>query len=659
MNFSGIEFHLRNMHKGIHLIRRSTFEQKVWKYILQYQNKNIKYKSNIRVRVDYALRSLCRDKVLEEYLHSKKYHIDNIGVFVNPFRYAPKAAVLLLYSPDAVAIDISVKSGQNNTVYKDVSSTKKYHRISITGLEEGDNHISLSLMDMNQKVICEREFDLYIPGGQTMDPYPIVKTENMTDSAYPHILITGGDLTPFVFNTNGSLMHFIRFKNFRTSTYGVYPFKRHKYLWPLRNIGAPSFANPHSCLLYEMDYMGRINRTYHIKHGIHHYVLEMPNGNLLTCSSSGEHYSTLKEGHTEDILVEIERETGNIVRKVYLKDLFGDKFIDQVDWVHANYLEYNQEEDSLTICMRNIHSVIKINWTTLEVQWLLSLPELWNDTKLKDKLLLPQGKVDYSFQAHAAYEVTDYKYAKEGYRYYLIFDNHRLNRRPIKGYKEDGYSYINIYAIDEKDMTVTQEKHFQIDLSIVRSNARYDGDSNRLFNMSGCMARENEEFRGKIEEYDYDSGALLNRWCILEDFFSAYQFEWKSDDYCAPYVIDEQYQYVCGDADELSLSKELMPIAEMKADLVCFDKPFLEEYFMYFYTKDHSIDKLVFVGKNGAYERDYTDTWQTYRIHMERTYYCVVSLANLPADKYTIMIQKDGKLYNTSYYINITKPMVL
>ncbi len=653
MDFSGIEFHFNNMQKGVSFISQSIFEAKVQKYVRQYQKKKVTYNTNIRIREEFALTSLCRDKVLEQYLHSKKYHLNNIGVLVNPFLHAPKAAVLLLYSAKAVSVDITMQSAQKNTVYNDKSSMKRYHRISVTGLETGYNEISLTIYNSEHKKITEKKFHIYMLDSCEMAPAPIVKTETTTTSAYPHILITGGDVNPFVFNTNGSVMHHMKFKQFRTSTYGVYQFNRNKFLWPIRNVGAPSFANPHACLLYEMDFMGRIKRTYHIKHGIHHFVLEMPNGNLLTCSSSCEKYSRIKEGHTEDTLVEIERTTGKIVRKVYLKDIFGDKYIDQVDWVHANYLEYNEEEDSLTICMRNIHSVIKINWTTLEVQWLLSLPELWKDTELNDKLLLPQGDVNYSFQAHAAYEIRNYPYAKDGYRYYIIFDNHRLNRRPIAGQEEDGNSYINVYAIDENRRTVEQEKHFRIDMSIVRSNARYDQESNRLFNMSGCLLRKYTDYRGKVEEYDYESNQLLNRWYIIEDFFSAYKFEWKSDDYCEPYNIDENYDYECGDAERFVPCEVKAPFEKEVISEEYFYKPFLEEHYLYFYTKDHTIDSLLLIGEKHSYEHNYTDTWQVEKIHVNRTYYCVLTLEGLPADKYQVEVQRDGKVYDTEYYIEI------
>lgn len=193
-----------------------------------------------------------------------------------------------------------------------------------------------------------------------------------------------------------------------------------------------------------------------------------------------------------------------------------------VDWIHGNSLEYNEEEDTMLICMRNIHTFARIRWSTGELIWFFSIPAMWKDTEIYEKLLKPVGEVNYIFQAHAAYEIADLRGDNNGIRYYLVYDNHRLNRRPIEGYSEDGHSYMNIYAVNEQDMTVRQVKHLKIDMSIVRSNARYDAQSGHIFNMAGCGWREIEGYRGKIEEYDCDSEQLLNRWYIKDDFFAAY-----------------------------------------------------------------------------------------------------------------------------------------
>ncbi len=676
---SNIKFRLDNIQKGVVFISKRQFEEKAAELAGKYENrragkpepvrggkgqdtdgepgvaqKSYSIETNIRKRSDFALVSMCRDLVVEQYLQGGRYTFRRIGVLINPFRFAPKSVVLLFCTRIPVRVGIEMRSGSGHVHYRDETEAERCHRISVTGLEKGRNEITLSLLDENGLVLKKRTIHVTYRNSPNMEENPIVRTENNAPCAYDRILITGGDLNPFIFQPDGSLFHYLKFARFTTGNYGVYSFRRNWFLWPVREVGAPSFGNPHSPLLYEMDFMGRISRTWHVRDGLHHFVCELPNGNLAAFSSSNERYGAeMPEGHTEDTILELERTTGKIVRRIYLKDLLGEEHADMVDWVHGNSMEYDPEEDSMLICMRNIHSVLKFNWTTLEVQWLLSLPSFWKGTEIESKVLTPVGEVDYSFQAHAAYEIREFRGRDNGYRFYMVYDNHRLNRRPLEGQAEDGHSYINVYGVDEKLGLVRQIRHHQVDMSIVRSNARYEDATGHLFNMAGCMTRDHTKERGKVEEYDYESGRLLNRWTIRNDFFSGYGFTWRSDDYKAPLGLTADYAYAIGEADRLVPVEGSFELTEERIDERYFKKPVLEEEYLYFRTRDHSITALVLYGKKYCYERDYSDTWQTVKIHMDQPYSCVVSLKGLRPDTYQVRVLWEGKLYTTEYEIAI------
>ncbi len=667
MNLKSIKYRLENFQPGVVVIPYNKFETDVMRYKEKYRGR--RYGSNIRQRDDYSFISRCRDKVIEEYLYSGKYTFHRIGVIINPFRFAPKSAVLLFHYPDEVRVELRLMSGQGNTIYTDDIALKDYHRISVTGLENGKNDIALSLYDKDGNYLINRSIFVYINNVDDVSANPIVKSELKMQSAYKNIFVTGGNVDPFIINSNGSLFHVNHLADMKTAYYGVYPFAPGRFLWPVRRVNAPSFSNPHSALFYEMDFMGRIYKTYHFKKGIHHFVHLMPNGNFVTFSNSMEAYGgQIEEGHMEDIIVEIDRQTGRTVKTVYLKDIFGTKFADMVDWVHGNSLEYDEEEDTMLICMRNIHTVAKIAWSSGELIWFLSVPDMWKDTEIKDKLLKPVGDIDYSFQAHAAYEIKEFRGRKNGLSCYLVYDNHRLNRRPLDGYEEDGHSYINIYAVNEHEMTVRHIKHLQIDMSIVRSNARYDAGSGHIFNMAGCAWREVVGYRGKIEEYDYETEKLYNRWYIKDDFFSAYPFKWKSDDYNKPLGEIKDAVYECGDADEfipvpiadidniLHLDQMLDQKAANEfetADEMYFRKPFLEEGYLYYCTDDHSIDAVILKGDETNYIHDYTDTWQAEEKHKSQKYHCVLSLKPLKSGHYEIMVLVSGEILYTGCYIDI------
>ena len=167
------------------------------------------------------------------------------------------------------------------------------------------------------------------------------------------------------------------------------------------------------------------------------------------------------------------------------------------------------------------------------------------------------------------------------------------------------------------------------------------------------MTRDHTEERGKVEEYEYDSGRLLNRWIIRNDFFSGYGFTWHSDDYKAPLGLKEDYAYAVGEADRLVPVEGSFELTEEQIDGRYFKKPVLEGDYLYFRTRDHNITALVLYGKKHCYERDYSDTWQTVRIHEDQPYSCVVSLKGLKPDTYQVRVLRDGKLYATEYEISV------
>lgn len=71
--------------------------------------------------------------------------------------------------------------------------------------------------------------------------------------------------------------------------------------------------------MYEMDYLGRIYRQYYVKNGTTMKSLKEPGGNLFVLSSS-------IAGHTEDVVLEIDRKTGETVKELDMKEIFDKTY---------------------------------------------------------------------------------------------------------------------------------------------------------------------------------------------------------------------------------------------------------------------------------------------------------------------------------------------
>ena len=88
----------------------------------------------------------------------------------------------------------------------------------------------------------------------------------------------------------------------------------------------------------------------------------------------------------------------------------------------------------------------------------------------------------------------------------IIFDNHWHARRPVETFDGDKYSYVRIYAIDEKENTVELLKSYKSRKSKIRSNGV--ATKKRVFSMSGYLNKPVDEFEGIINEYDRKSGKV-------------------------------------------------------------------------------------------------------------------------------------------------------
>ena len=155
---------------------------------------------------------------------------------------------------------------------------------------------------------------------------------------------------------------------------------------------------------------------------------------------------------SEDTLVELERKTGKVVKRLCLADVLADHpYFDYFDWAHINTVSYRPEDHTVLVCLRNLHTVLQLDWQTNEIRFLFGDPIMWKGTAYEDKLLSPAGEISYFYQAHAAYWLEDG--AEAGKHRMIIYDNHWHKRRPVKGFDNDNQSYVRIYEIDEEQKT--------------------------------------------------------------------------------------------------------------------------------------------------------------------------------------------------------------
>ena len=599
-------------------------------------------RTNISVQKMYSLTSQAKDWFLERQLRSDKYTFNNMLVVKNPFGEAPLTALVLFTTIMDYRVRATVVGNSQETSFVSEYPARKRHRIPILGLYPGrSTDVVIELLDENGESCDSRQFPL------TAKPLPedlcgmITAGRVNKNPGFQNILIAGGiDIRPCVFDREGEIRYYLTRK---PKGYGIFPLSKGRFLFMEREISAPSYTNPHSVQMYDMDYLGRVGRTYLVKNGAHHTVEEKtPGGNILTAGNS-------LEEHSEDLILEIDRDGGDIVHQIKIGDLFDETYQDMMDWAHINSASYKEEQNTMLVSMRNIHSVASFDWSRDECRWLLADPRFWEGTPMEDKLLRPVGDVPWFYQQHAVFEVEPEENPNKAVRCLMVFDNHWHKRRKVKFFDKDKKSYVSFYEINEEERTVKLVKRFPVPKSKIRSNAIFDKKSRRVYSMAGSLVPEIKGNLGVIQEFDYDTMELLSEFYVKPGFFRAHEFcpdmvsLSKALVKISDYVVGELKRPVRMEEEEAERLnfENALPVRDSVIDYE------MQEDLLYIHETDHAIKKVHLRGKESVWQVEFADTYQTMKTFEEAEYSIAMWLDALPADSYDLFLMYGDELQYT------------
>ncbi len=624
------------------------FYRLVCKYRTEWEEAS-PVRSPIPQRESFTRRTRDVERTIEKLLATGHYTEDNMLVIQDPFRLAPLTAYILFTTSEPCQVSVRLGDG---SLYSHTTESAVTHRIPVLCLRSGrENEVNLELKK-GSEVILEKQVAIQTPKlpARYVDAVKIKK--KAAASYFPLIFVYGGDTPyPYAFDEEGEVRYYLKL---RPKAYGLYPMSQGRFLFLRDNVAAPSYSNPHSIHALEMDFFGRVHREYIIPDGIHHDGGEVtPGGDLMTVSSS------LLE-HVEDAIIRVDRESGKVVDKLLLQDVLPDnKYLNQyLDWAHINTISYQEDEGTILICARNLHSVMKIRWQTRELLWILSDLTIWKDTPFENKVLKPVGDdMGFFYQAHSSYFLSEP--TADGALQMIIYDNHYDKRRPVDSFDGDKRSFVRIYEIDEKEMTVRLQQSYPNVKSRIRSIGILEKD--HVFSMSGCLNAPLDDRNGTIQEFDRESAELLNEYRTKFSFYRGYRFfpdydelgrgidvavRIRGDVPQAVSVPDPGWAKIEKTPLTPGLRKILRRLAKKDQNLRMVDLSFYEDTLMVT-GKDHSIEKIYFKGKDGFYERDYSQTDQRNEIFSDQRYALVCATDNLPAGKYHIYLQWEGRIIDT------------
>ncbi|WP_270993158.1 aryl-sulfate sulfotransferase [Listeria seeligeri] len=404
---------------------------------------------------------------------SKDATLEKPYVKLNPYGTSPLTALLLFNTAEKMKITVEVE-GENadTTIESEVGSEyTTEHEVAVLGLyADKANTVKISAVTQDgkktEKIITIQTDKL--PAEMLTIDVKTSDTKKMEQTGNQLTFITPSTKYAYGVDSNGDVRWY-------STKYNSHVFKELEnghllYLTKYDN------ADDTYSLLLETDYLGKIYHAYSMtteaeseqsgsssKSAIHHDAIELPSGNLLLTINDDTKYM-------EDTMIEIDRQTGEVVKTIDLKDILPEEFYKdykarsdgKVDWFHQNAIWYDESDDSIIISSRSQDTVMKIDYDSTKIKWILSDKEGWPDS-YKKYLLNPIGdNFKYPAGQHAVEILPDQDDNSDTVDI-LLYDNNEVITRGDED--ESGkYSEAVQYRINEKTKKVEMVFSFGKDL---------------------------------------------------------------------------------------------------------------------------------------------------------------------------------------------------
>ena len=377
---------------------------------------------------------------LEEDFPTELKNIDNADVIVNPYDISPLTALIIFKTEESISPKVTIEGDDELSTYEYTFDEGTEHYLPIYGLyPDRDNTVVVDYGDVRREFTITTEAlpdDFILPTSVDADK------DELNNDLYFFTPSSGGYTCAY--DVNGDVRWYLTINS-------IWEVNRldngHLMLSTERLVNSPYYMTG----LYEMDMLGKIYKEYSLPGGYHHDYYEMSNGNLLVASDD----FTSGDGTVEDYIVELDRETGEVVKTFDLKDILNmedgksENWI-EYDWFHNNSVWYDEETNSITLSGRHQDAVINIDYDSGDLNWIIGDSTNWSEEYQKYFFTPVGDDFEWQWSQHAA------MITPEGYVF--IFDNGNNKSKNEDEYvpAEDSYSRGVMYKIDTDKMTIEQ-----------------------------------------------------------------------------------------------------------------------------------------------------------------------------------------------------------
>lgn len=631
--------------------------------VITYNNKSTNKKE-----VDLTKNLIAIQSKKESDFKTEGFTVDNPNIILNPYGNSPLSALIIFETTNKISPKVTIKGKDKHSTYTHTFDSNKKHYLPIYGLyPDKTNIIIVEYLDNDQKI--KKEFKIEtekLPDNFILPTNIKANKDKLSNELYFFSPSSKGYTCAYDVNgdvrwylTNNALWKIDRLK------------KGHLLVSTERRINAPYYMTG----LYEIDLLGKIYNEYSLEGGYHHDYYEMENGNLLIASDD------FSGGTVEDIIVELERDTGNIIKTFDLKDILkqtdgkSDNWT-EYDWFHNNSVWYDKKTNSITLSGRHQDAVINIDYETGKLNWIIGDSTNWSKEYQK-YFFKPIGELEWQWSQHAA------MITPEGYVFILDNGNNKSKIKEEFVPATKSYTRGVMYEIDTKNMTIKQIWQYGKErgskfYSPYISDVDYLDKSHYIVHSGGIVYKD-----GKIQNAPAGlSGAdkLVSTTVEILNDEVIFEINLPTNNY----RVEKMSLYEDDKQLEFSKAKRIGSLGQTKIDSKKFG--FMsnsikidDEYKSHNITLTKEIDRLVV---SGQFKKDqdinvvlYKNMNQKlYNIRVSKKPYTALCLDIFTEEenefgitvtkyinseklkgKYSIYIQIDDKIYNTEKYVTFNK----
>ncbi len=377
---------------------------------------------------------------LEDNFTSEGYTIDNPNIIVNPYEISPLTALVIFETDEEVSPTITVVGKDEHSTFTHTFDANTVHYLPIYGLyADTSNEVIVSYGDVEKRLEIKTEA---LPDDFIM-PTSVEAQKSMLDNELYFFTPSSSGYT-CAYDVNGDVRWYLTIN-------ALWEINRlsngHLMVSTERLVNSPYYMSG----LYEMDLLGKIYTEISLEGGYHHDYFELPSGNLLVASNDFNN----NDGTVEDYIVEVNRDTGDIVKYWDLKDILNmedgkSENWTEYDWFHNNSVWYDEATNSITLSGRHQDAVINIDYDTGELNWIIGDPTNWSSDYQKYFFTPVGSDFEWQWSQHAA------MITPEGYVFILDNGNNKSKIESEYVPAEDSYTRGVMYKIDTDAMTIEQ-----------------------------------------------------------------------------------------------------------------------------------------------------------------------------------------------------------